>query len=128
MIAAARTVGLLLAVLLLVAGLRFLRRREPFLEPSSDVPMLQPSRVVYLQGTSLPTKPIEPQQRSDPCDAPSVDGTSSAPRSMFAFAYNACRPECCNTSPYSCQGGCACITKAQRELIARRGIYKAADR
>lgn len=40
--------------------------------------------------------------------------------SMFMFAKNSCKPECCSSS-YSCDGGCVCQTEEQKGLLATRG-------
>ena len=40
------------------------------------------------------------------------------------FAYNECKPECCNTpggSNFSCDKGCVCITKPQQKFLTHRG-------
>ena len=54
---------------------------------------------------------------------PSVNGNPDGPKKMFMFAYNQCRPECC-PSTYSCDHGCVCTDKQQREYLARRGAMK----
>ena len=57
-----------------------------------------------------------------PNSGPSVD-SSGNPKSMFTFAYNQCKPECC-PSTYSCDGGCICTTESQRDFLAKRGLNK----
>jgi hypothetical protein len=52
---------------------------------------------------------------------PSVDGTKGGKKNMFMFAHNKCSPECC-PSTYSCDRGCVCTTKKQREYLASRGM------
>lgn len=52
---------------------------------------------------------------------PSVNGNPNGPRKMFMLAYNQCRPECC-PSTYSCDHGCVCTNKQQREYLAKRGV------
>lgn len=51
---------------------------------------------------------------------PPVDGQENSRRKMFMFACNQCRPECC-PSTYSCDRGCVCTTKQQRQFINSRG-------
>ena len=53
---------------------------------------------------------------------PGVD-SSGNPKSMFTFAYNQCKPECC-PSTYSCDGGCICTTDSQRDFLTKRGFNK----
>jgi len=57
-----------------------------------------------------------------PNSGPSVDSSGNS-KSMFTFAYNQCKPECC-PSTYSCDGGCICTTDSQREFLAKRGLNK----
>lgn len=40
--------------------------------------------------------------------------------SLFIFANNQCKPECCGAS-FSCSSGCVCTTPEQRNLISQRG-------
>ncbi len=53
-------------------------------------------------------------------NGPSVDGTADKPSQMFMLAYNECKPECCPAT-FSCDGGCVCTTKNQRDFINQRG-------
>ena len=54
-------------------------------------------------------------------NAPSVNCDESDPRkSMFMFSHNQCKPSCCMNSPYSCSGGCVCLTDKQRKCIGNR--------
>jgi hypothetical protein len=39
----------------------------------------------------------------------------------FLFHKNKCDPKCCGESPYSCSGGCVCLTRKQKDLILSRG-------
>uniref|UniRef100_A0A6C0IVP0 Uncharacterized protein n=1 Tax=viral metagenome TaxID=1070528 RepID=A0A6C0IVP0_9ZZZZ len=57
-----------------------------------------------------------------PESGPGVD-SSGTTKSMFTFAYNQCKPECC-PSTYSCDGGCVCTTESQRDFLAKRGLNK----
>ena len=52
---------------------------------------------------------------------PSVDGSSTAPKSLFPFTYNKSSPDCC-PSTFSTSTGCVCTTDAQRKFINRRGM------
>ena len=49
-----------------------------------------------------------------------VIGHSSQDQNMFLFSHNKCSPACCPSS-YSCDNGCVCTTKEQRDLLARGG-------
>ena len=40
---------------------------------------------------------------------------------LFPFADNKCSPECCANSEYSCNNGCVCMTKNQKEVLMTRG-------
>lgn len=51
---------------------------------------------------------------------PSVTGNSNDPKSMFMFTHNQCHPDCC-PSTYSCDNGCVCTTKQQRDFLSKRG-------
>ena len=52
---------------------------------------------------------------------PSVNCNSNDPRkSMFMFSYNKCHPNCC-PSPYSCSGGCVCLSNEQKKCLSNRG-------
>ena len=70
------------------------------------------------QGTPFPLKPHISKQGTN--NGPTVDGTNKTPNDMFMFAYNQCRPECC-PSTFSCDHGCVCTNKQQREFINSRG-------
>jgi hypothetical protein len=54
---------------------------------------------------------------------PSVDGTNDGPKSMFMFTNNVCHPGCC-PSTYTCDHGCVCTNKQQRDYISRGGSVK----
>ena len=89
--------------------------------PPSNLPLYKPSTLYSPQGTPLPLKD-QAKITTLPKDStgPSVDGTANAPKNMFMFAYNQCRPECC-PSTFSCDRGCICTTKQQRHFINSRG-------
>ena len=57
---------------------------------------------------------------------PTVDGKKDSPRSLFAFTYNQCHPDCC-PSTYSCDHGCVCTTEQQRNFINSRGKNRTSD-
>ena len=89
--------------------------------PPSNLPLYKPSTLYTPQGTPLPLK-NQAKITSLPLysNAPSVDGSANAPKNMFMFAYNQCRPECC-PSTFSCDHGCICTTEQQRNFINSRG-------
>lgn len=83
----------------------------------SNLPLAKKNNFV-LQGSQSPLcKTISEENNSD---GPNVDGTKNSQKNMFMFAYNQCSPKCC-PSTYSCDGGCICTTKNQRNFIASRG-------
>jgi len=50
-------------------------------------------------------------------NAPSVNCDLTDDRkSLFPFAYNKCSPSCC-PSPYSCSGGCVCLSPKQKQCF-----------
>ena len=51
---------------------------------------------------------------------PTVDGQKGSDRHMFMFAKNQCHPDCC-PGTYSCDKGCLCITKQQKNMLQSRG-------
>jgi hypothetical protein len=82
--------------------------------------LLPLDKIAIIQGNAIPE--INPQKIIfDQCDpaAQSVDGTENGPKSLFAFAYNKCSPDCCMGSPYSCNGGCVCLTEEQKKSFKR---------
>ena len=81
---------------------------------------LDVGKVYTPQGTPNALRPSGFVPDVYPSPSTSVDGGESSPNSMFMFAYNQCKPECC-PSTYSCSGGCVCVTQAQSEYIANRG-------
>lgn len=74
-------------------------------------------KIIINQGNALPIQNNQIMFDYDP-SAPSVDGLESSPHSLFAFTYNKCSPSCCDTSPYSCSGGCVCIPDQQMRYIS----------
>jgi len=92
-------------------------RKEP-----CDVKLLNKVKFttpVGLQGRYIP----DPDHSKT---MPTVDGKKDSPRSMFAFAYNQCHPDCC-PSTYTCDRGCVCTSKQQREFINSRGKNRNKD-
>ena len=82
--------------------------------------LINPEKLALYQGTPLP---LDSQSGYYPMyqkSLPSTDGTNDN-RSMFAFAYNECRPECCKDTPYSCSTGCPCLNDNQKNLLGSRG-------
>jgi hypothetical protein len=50
-------------------------------------------------------------------NSPSVNCNMNDPRkSLFPFSYNKCSPSCC-PSPYSCSGGCVCLSEEQKNCF-----------
>lgn len=83
--------------------------------------LLDPNSLEIYQGIPIPDKyNPTPMDVSDP-NNPAVDGTMSGPHAMYMFAYNRCSPECCKDSPYSCSGGCVCMTSPQYSYLDKRG-------
>ena len=96
-------------------GSQFFLQQEKFSAMARD-----PSKVITLQGHTIPTEPpTEVRYDQDPSTT-TVDGTPNTPRSMFMLAFNKCDPSCC-PSTYSCSGGCVCMTNAQKDFIGKRG-------
>lgn len=80
--------------------------------------------IVVYQGSSLPPQPIAAPLRLSDCTDSAVTTVSADPKdpeAMFMFAYNRCSPSCCATSSFGCNGGCVCVTEAQRKFIQRGG-------
>jgi hypothetical protein len=102
-----------------IAGLKV----EQFANDYIDHELLPEDKVAVTQGIASVPTPTLTSMKIDTTDPsiPSVDGTKTSPKSMFMFAYNKCDINCCNESPYSCQGGCVCMTKSQRDFISSRG-------
>jgi hypothetical protein len=54
---------------------------------------------------------------NEPLAGPEIE---VGPDSLFIFANNQCKPECCGAT-LSCDGGCVCTTAKQRDFINTRG-------
>lgn len=86
--------------------------------------LIDPENVSLYQGQSFPLDSNDVQGYAPKgSELPAVTEDPDAPKSMFVFSYNDCKPECCKTSPYGCNGtGCVCIDdKKQLEFLASRG-------
>lgn len=95
--------------------------RERFVEKYNE--LLPVDKIAIIQGNAVPDK--NPGKitfdQNDP-STQSVDGTKNTPKSMFVFAYNKCDVKCCGDSPYSCSGGCVCLTDDQKKFLSNRGF------
>ena len=85
------------------------------LKSPCNVPYQQPK---FITPTGLETTPELSKQHN-----PSVDGKKDSKRSMFMFSHNVCHPGCC-PSTYSCDHGCVCTNKDQREYLGNHGAMK----
>jgi hypothetical protein len=103
-----------------IAGNLQASNKERFVQKGNE--LLSPDKITIIQGNAVPEK--NPGQiifdQNDP-SAQSVDGTNKTPKSMFVFAYNKCDVKCCGDSPYSCNGGCVCLTDEQKHFLSNRG-------
>lgn len=91
-------------------------------EIQSNLPVfMTPHTTEIYQGLSVPLKYKPSKIDMTDKTLPSVDGKENSPNSMFMFAYNRCSPECCKDSPYSCSGGCVCMSNDQLNYIDSRG-------
>ena len=94
--------------------------RESFSDLNKNV-LLPADKVINIQGLGIPDTSIDPPEMDTTDDsAQSVDGTPNGPKSLFMFAYNKCDVGCCDTSSYSCDGGCVCITPEQYDMVKKR--------
>ena len=86
--------------------------------PPCELVYYHPSRLSesLFQGWQGPDIKPRPSKLDYGRETPTVDGKKNSPRSMFMFAYNQCRPECC-PSTYSCDRGCVCTSAAQRRQL-----------
>lgn len=103
-----------------------LARKEQF----KDNELIPMDKIVFIQGNGVPDK--QPDKiifdQSDP-SAQSVDGTDSAPVSMFPFAFNKCDVKCCgDAANLSCNGGCVCLTNEQKRFMSNRGYNNKFDK
>jgi hypothetical protein len=99
-----------------------LPKLERFNAQSSGTLLGSPDKIVVLQGSQAPDSFPASINWDNHQSMPTVDGTDGTPRSMFMFAYNQCSPSCCNKgSPYTCSGGCVCMTDQQKNFVGTRG-------
>ena len=105
-------------------------RKELFIDSSEQNKLIPTDKLVVVQGNGIPDVPVEPTKPdSSDISAPSVDGTEEGPKSKFLFAYNECKPSCCDTSGgYACNGGCPCMTKDQQKFAFSRGYNNKASK
>ena len=89
--------------------------------PPSDLPILKPNQIYTPQGHSINQDKINSLSSSYNQEGPPVSASKDSPKSLFTFAYNQCRPECC-PSTYSCDRGCICTNEQQRKLLNQRGV------
>jgi len=113
-------VALLFVALYVLGGAM---KKERFIGGWDNAKLIPNDKLTVFQGAQMPPK--EPQKaiawdQNDP-SINSVDGRDGSPKSMFMFSYNECKPECCDYSPYSCSGGCVCMTKDQIDFVGSRG-------
>lgn len=85
------------------------------LKSPCNVPYQQPK---FITPTGLETTPELSKQ-----NYPSIDGKKGSKKSMFMFSHNVCHPGCC-PSTYSCDHGCVCTNKDQREYLGNHGAMK----
>ena len=85
------------------------------LKSPCNVPYQQPK---FITPTGVETTPELSKQHN-----PSIDGKKGSKRSMFMFSHNVCHPGCC-PSTYSCDHGCVCTNKDQREYLGNHGAMK----
>ena len=94
------------------------KEKYKWMKEPANVPLLDKTGFV-IQGAQGPLKDRISDDRY--LTGPHLDGTSDTSESLFMFAKNQCKPECCPSS-FSCDGGCVCTTDNQREFIARGGV------
>jgi hypothetical protein len=68
-------------------------------------------------GLSADSHGFRARMPSVPLAGPAVE---VGPDNLFIFKNNECKPECCG-STLSCDGGCVCTQKFQRDYINQRG-------
>jgi len=118
-------IAFLFVALYVMGGLKSEKfaQERPVIPSYESNKLLNTDNVYVFQGSQMPDK--EPTEaikfdQGDPSINP-VDGKKGSPKSMFMFSYNECKPECCDYSPYSCSGGCVCMTKDQINFVGSRG-------
>ena len=101
-----------------LAGNTTSKEKYKWMKEPANVPLLDKTGFV-MQGAQGPLKDRISDDKY--LTGPHLDGTADTSESMFMFAKNQCKPECCPSS-FSCDGGCVCTTDNQREFIARGGV------
>lgn len=98
------------------------KAKEFFVE-YKDVSTLEPDDFSLFQGHGMPLEnPITGYHPMYEEHLPIVDPKpGSKKRSMFMFAFNECKPECCETSAFSCDRGCVCLSAEQEKILLSRG-------
>jgi hypothetical protein len=91
---------------------------EYWKHPPAINPLLT-GKIYTPQGTPMDLSPTAMNPDPD-TSGTSLDGTKNTENSMFMFARNQCKPECCPAT-FSCDGGCVCTTPQQRAFINQRG-------
>lgn len=123
-------IALLFVALYVLGGVNS-KKAEKFTNQSTmqTATLLPENQVFVFQGTQMPDEPSAAIKfdQGDP-SMNTVDGTQGSSKSMFMFTYNQCKPECCDYSPYSCSGGCVCMTPKQIDFIGTRGSNNKYDK
>jgi len=78
-----------------------------------------PEDIYTLFGTPTSLEDKTTVYDPDSYNYPSVDGTDTAPKSLFSFAFNKSSPACC-PSTYTTDRGCVCTTEQQRKYIGNQ--------
>ena len=94
------------------------KAKYKWMKEPANTPLLESTGYV-IQGGQAPLKDRLSDEKY--LTGPYLDGTNNTSQSLFMFAKNKCKPECCPAS-YSCDGGCVCTTEKQREFISRGGV------
>lgn len=95
--------------------------KKEFYKNVDENKLLPADQLVVVQGNGVPdSKPTQIIfDQNDPA-AQNVDGTPSAPKQIFPFAYNKCDIKCCDDSNWGCSGGCVCLTNEQKKNFSGR--------
>jgi hypothetical protein len=112
-----------LIVLTLVALIHTTQTFEKYTENNKNKlnDLIPKKELAVFQGVSANNTQLQSLQFEDDEMKPSVDGSKDGPKSLFMFAYNKVSPECClgnNSSGYSTNGGCVCITDKQKQYFS----------
>lgn len=93
---------------------------EMFTNEGTQKALLGLGNTVFFQGTTLPLNSQMKGTLTNDLNAPTIDGSVDAPHSLAMLSFNKASPECCPSS-YSTNGGCVCMTDAQKDFIGYRG-------